>query len=39
VDAFIDAVIEAEGMGDMEHTDIRRRVRAVVEQHMSRRPR
>ncbi|HYN94951.1 MAG TPA: hypothetical protein VES42_13970 [Pilimelia sp.] len=34
VDSFTDAVIEAEGMGDMSHTDIRRQVREVVERHM-----
>ena len=38
VDAFTDAVFEAEGMGDMSYTDLRRRVRAVVDQHMSRWP-
>jgi hypothetical protein len=36
VDSFTDAVIEAEGMGDMSYTDIRRQVRAVVEEHMRR---
>jgi hypothetical protein len=36
VDSFTDAVIEAEGMGDMSYTDLRRQVREVVDQHMSR---
>ncbi|MEV4757299.1 hypothetical protein AB0J86_19585 [Micromonospora sp. NPDC049559] len=36
VDSFTDAVFEAEGMGDMEYTDLRRQVREVVDQHMSR---
>ncbi|MET7421390.1 hypothetical protein [Dactylosporangium sp. NPDC005555] len=36
VDSFTDAVIEAEGLGDMGYTDIRRQVREVVDQHMSR---
>ncbi|SCL53022.1 hypothetical protein GA0070604_2689 [Micromonospora eburnea] len=36
VDSFTDAVFEAEGMGDMRHTDLRRQVRAVVDQHMRR---
>ncbi|UQU66788.1 hypothetical protein COUCH_11190 [Couchioplanes caeruleus] len=36
VDAFTDAVLEAEGMGDMSYTDIRRQVREVVDDHMSR---
>jgi hypothetical protein len=39
VDAFTDAVFEAEGMGDMSYTDLRRQVRAVVDQHMNRWPR
>lgn len=36
VDSFTDAVFEAEGMGDMSYTDLRRQVRDVVDQHMSR---
>jgi hypothetical protein len=36
VDSFTDAVFEAEGMGDMTYTDLRRQVREVVDQHMSR---
>lgn len=36
VDSFTDAVFEAEGMGDMRYTDLRRQVREVVDQHMSR---
>ncbi|MEE6259379.1 hypothetical protein [Plantactinospora sonchi] len=36
VDSFTDAVFEAEGMGDMSHTDLRRQVRDVVDRHMSR---
>lgn len=36
VDSFTGAVFEAEGMGDMSYTEVRRQVRAVVEQHMSR---
>lgn len=36
VDAFTDAVIEAEGMGDMSYTDTRRQVREVVDRQMSR---
>jgi hypothetical protein len=35
-DSFTDAVFEAEGMGDMTGTDIRRQVREVVDRHMSR---
>ncbi|WP_112699220.1 hypothetical protein [Micromonospora noduli] len=35
-DSFTDAVFEAEGMGDMSDTDLRRRVREVVGQHMTR---
>lgn len=35
VDAFTDAVFEAEGMGDMSHTNLRRQVREVVDRHMS----
>jgi hypothetical protein len=38
VDAFTDAVFEAEGMGDMSPKDLRRRVRDVVDRHMSRWP-
>nr|WTA70795.1 hypothetical protein OHB51_17245 [Micromonospora sp. NBC_00855] len=36
VDSFTDAVFEAEGMGDMSYTDLRRQVRGIVDQHMSR---
>ena len=36
VDSFTGAVFEAEGMGDMSYPEVRRQVRAVVEQHMSR---
>ena len=36
VDSFTDAVLEAEGMGDMSYTDTRRQVREVVQRHMSR---
>ncbi|MEV4137292.1 hypothetical protein AB0J72_34595 [Dactylosporangium sp. NPDC049742] len=36
VDSFTDAVIEAEGLGDTTDTDLRRQVRTVVDQHMSR---
>ena len=36
VDSFTDAVFEAEGMGHMSDTNIRRQVRDVVERHMSR---
>jgi hypothetical protein len=36
VDSFTDAVLEAEGMGDMSYTSIRRQVRDVVDRHMSR---
>ncbi|MGA5305867.1 hypothetical protein ACPCHT_38650 [Nucisporomicrobium flavum] len=36
VDAFTDAVLEAEGMGDMSYTDVRRQVREVVDHYMSR---
>ncbi|MEO3821215.1 hypothetical protein [Plantactinospora sp. B24E8] len=36
VDGFTDAVFEAEGMGDMSHTNLRRQVREVVDRHMSR---
>src|SRR5689334_3818624 len=35
VDSFTDAVFEAEGMGDMSYTDLRRQVRDVVARHMS----
>ncbi|GIF73319.1 hypothetical protein Asi02nite_28370 [Asanoa siamensis] len=35
VDAFTDAVLVAEGYGDMSHTDTRRMVREVVERHMN----
>jgi hypothetical protein len=35
VDSFTDAVFDAEGMGDMSYTDLRRRVRDVVARHMS----
>jgi hypothetical protein len=38
VDSFTDAVFEAEGMGDMSDTDLRRQVRDVVARHMSRWP-
>ncbi|MGK5672489.1 hypothetical protein ACSNOB_06555 [Micromonospora sp. URMC 106] len=36
VDSFTDAVFKAEGMGDMSYTDLRRQVREVVGQHLSR---
>jgi hypothetical protein len=36
VGSFTGAVFEAEGMGDMSYTDLRRQVRHVVDQHMSR---
>lgn len=36
--AFTDAVIAAEGMGDMSNTSLRRQVREVVDRHMSRWP-
>jgi hypothetical protein len=36
VDSFTDAVLEAEGMGDMGYPDLRRQVREVVDKHMSR---
>jgi len=36
VDSFTDAVFDAEGMGDMSYTDLRRQVREVVARHMSR---
>jgi hypothetical protein len=36
VDSFTDAVFEAEGMGDMSYTDLRRQVREIVDKHMSR---
>lgn len=35
VDSFTDAVFEAEGMGDMSYTDLRRQVRDVVARHMN----
>jgi hypothetical protein len=38
VDAFTDAVFEAEGIGDMSYPEIRRQVREVVARHMSRWP-
>jgi hypothetical protein len=34
VDSFTDAVFEAEGMGDMSYTNLRRQVRDVVARHM-----
>ncbi|GIM92433.1 hypothetical protein Ato02nite_042260 [Paractinoplanes toevensis] len=34
VDSFTDSVFEAEGMGDMSYTDLRRQVREVVDRHM-----
>jgi hypothetical protein len=34
VDSFTDAVFEAEGMGDMSYTNLRRQVREVVDRHM-----
>jgi hypothetical protein len=33
VDSFTDAVFEAEGMGDMSYTDLRRQVIDVVDHH------
>jgi hypothetical protein len=36
VDAFTDAVFEAEGFGDMSGTDLREKVREVVAAHMGR---
>jgi hypothetical protein len=36
VDSFTDAVFEAEGMGDMSYTGLRRQVIDVVDRHMSR---
>jgi hypothetical protein len=36
VDSFTDAVFDAEGMGDMSYTDLRRQVREVVARHMNR---
>src|SRR5262245_37122953 len=36
VDSFTDAVFQAEGMGDVSHTHLRRQVREVVDQHMTR---
>ena len=36
VNSFTDAVFEAEGMGDMRYTDLRRQLREVVDQRMSR---
>ena len=36
VDSFTDGVFEAEGMGDMRYTDLRRQVRGVVDQYMRR---
>ncbi len=36
VDAFTDAVLAAEGYGDMTYTETRRMVRDVVDRHMSR---
>jgi hypothetical protein len=38
VDSFTDAVFEAEGMGDMRYTDLRRQVREVVARQMRRWP-
>ena len=35
VDSFTDAVFDAEGMGDMSHTELRGLVREVVDRHMS----
>ncbi|SCG75607.1 hypothetical protein [Micromonospora humi] len=35
VDTFTDAVLEAEGMGDMGHPGLRRQVREVIDLHMS----
>jgi hypothetical protein len=35
VDSFTDAVFEAEGIGDMSYTDLRRQVREIVARHMS----
>ena len=34
VDAFTDAVLAAEGYGDMAYTETRRMVREVVDRHM-----
>ncbi|MCO8272682.1 hypothetical protein M1L60_18985 [Actinoplanes sp. TRM 88003] len=34
VDGFTDAVLAAEGYGDMSYTDTRRMVREVVDRHM-----
>ncbi|MFG2048843.1 hypothetical protein ACGFIW_15605 [Micromonospora sp. NPDC048935] len=34
VDAFTVAFFEAEGMGDMSRTNLRRQVREVVDRHM-----
>ncbi|MCY1144691.1 hypothetical protein OWR29_42395 [Actinoplanes sp. Pm04-4] len=36
VDAFTDAVFEAEGLGDMSYTDLREKVRELVATHMGR---
>ncbi|UQU63310.1 hypothetical protein COUCH_30510 [Couchioplanes caeruleus] len=35
VDAFTDAVLKADGYGDMSYTDTQRMVREVVGRHMS----
>ena len=35
VDAFTDAVLTAEGLGDPPPTGLRRQVRGVVERHMA----
>jgi hypothetical protein len=35
IDAFTDAVLEAEGYGDMSYTETRQMVREVVARHMS----
>lgn len=38
IDAFTDAVLTTEGMGDMSHTQTRAQVREVVAMHMARWP-